>query len=293
MSDTVAIIAPSSSVADADQKLQEAIKLLESKGYKCKYYDGIFSGHKKLPYFASAKENRVAQLKRAISDPEVDIIWAFRGGYGATEIVFDLYNMWCKSPKILIGFSDITALHFLFNQKYQMQSIHGSVITSVLDLQSGMLDKIISVLNGKSVELNLKKLNWSNLNTAIIAPIIGGNLTVLCNLIGTKLHPDTKGKVLFLEDVNEKGYQVHRHLVHMKNAELFQGVAAVIFADFTKSDKYLDDSIEAFCQEHLTEIPVFKTSGIGHSSLNIPITIGGTAIIENDILIVKNNFKQD
>lgn len=285
------VIAPSFSTIDTDQKLKEAIQIFESKRYKCKYYDGIFVGHKRLGYFAADKEIRLRHLNLVIKDPEVKIIWAFRGGYGATEIVLDLCNINCTKPKILIGFSDITALHFLFNQQYKLQSIHGPVVTSIIDLQSSILDKVFNVLNGDEISINLSPINKRVLeNNKIGRKIIGGNLIIICNMIGTKLHPNTNEKILFIEDVNKKGYHVYRYLIHIKNSGLFERIKALIFADFTKSDEFLEPSIKSFCFEHMEDISAFRMSGVGHNNINLPITIGGDAVIKDNELIIQNNF---
>ena len=121
--------------------------------------------------------------------------------------------------------------------------------------------------------------------------MLGGNLTLICNMIGTALHPQLADKILFIEDVNEKGYHVHRHLMHMKNAKLLEAVKAVIFGDFTESDKYLLQSIESFVDEHLPTIPVYKTTGIGHGDKNYPVTIGGMAKITSNKLAVSSPFR--
>jgi muramoyltetrapeptide carboxypeptidase LdcA involved in peptidoglycan recycling len=108
-------------------------------------------------------------------------------------------------------------------------------------------------------------------------------------LIGSKLTIDTNDKIVFLEDVNEKGYHVHRYLLQMKNAGLFSGAKALIFGDFANSDDKVIPSIKNFCSEHLT-IPAFTTQGIGHLESNYPIIIGGDAEIRNRNLTVKSPF---
>ena len=125
----------------AKNRLLDTIKLYNDNGFNCIYDESIFL-KSKLGYFAAPREKRLEQLKNAILDPEVKIIAAFRGGYGSTEIVFDCLDIEPTTPKTLIGFSDITALHFLFNQKYKLPTIHGAMGID----HARMIEEIINVL---------------------------------------------------------------------------------------------------------------------------------------------------
>ena len=289
--DEIVIIAPSSGCLAAKEKLLTGVEFLEAKGFKCRYDKNILSAGASLDYFASSKEQRSYELKNALLDSKARIIWAFRGGYGASEIVFDFIDLLPDqlTQKILIGFSDITALLLLFDQKFKMPAIHGSVITSIIDKQSNMLDHIISILSGHDMVFSLKPLNELANKAVINAKITGGNLAVVCHLIGSKLTIDTNDKIIFLEDVNEKGYQVHRDLLQMRNAGLFSKAKALILGDFSNSDDKIVPSIENFCMEHLS-IPAFRTQGIGHLPDNYPIIIGADAQINNNNLTITSFF---
>lgn len=289
--DEVAIIAPSSGCPNGKEKLMVGVNLLESHGFKCKYDKNILSRNASLDYFSSSKKQRIHEFRSALFDPKVKIIWAFRGGYGASEIVFDVLALKADEirPKIIIGFSDITVLLLLFWQKFKMPAIHGSVLTALIDKQANMLNSIISVLSSHEIKFALDPLNEQANNAVITSKITGGNLAVICHLIGSTLTIDTNDKIVFLEDVNEKGYHVHRYLLQMKNAGLFSGAKALIFGDFANSDDKIIPSIKNFCSEHLT-IPAFTTQGIGHLESNYPIIIGGDAEIRNRNLTVKSPF---
>ncbi len=294
--DKVSIIAPSSACRDeagnfdlemSKARLEIAISLFKEHGFACKYDEKIFAGGS-LEYFAASKGERLRQLIEAIEDPEVKIISMFRGGYGACEIVFDCLKVRPSGRKILIGYSDATALHFLFNQHYGFPSIHGAVSEN----HKHMMNNVVSVLEGKSAAFTLQAKNeLARSSSTISAPVTGGNLTLICNMIGSKLSPDTTNKILFVEDVNERGYQVHRHLLHMSNAGLFEQVKAVVFADFTESDKHLDASIEHFISNYLHSTPVFKTTGIGHGNINYPLALGTNGYIDNLIFSVESPFE--
>jgi len=167
--DEVAVIAPSSGCQNGKEKLHAGINLLESQGFKCKYDKNILSSDASLDYFASSKSQRIYELRSALVDPKVKIIWAFRGGYGASEIVFDVLALKADEirPKIIIGFSDITILLLLFWQKFKMPAIHGSVLTALIDKQANMLNPIISVLSSHEMRFVLNPLN-ERANNAVI-----------------------------------------------------------------------------------------------------------------------------
>ena len=143
------IIAPASSFrnknGDIDKetrlkRLQDTINFFEKNGFQCIYDEKIFVDNE-LKYFAAPKSERLRQLKSALLDPQVRIIFSLRGGYGSAEIAFDCLNITPSGPKILIGFSDITALHMLF-QHYNMPSIH-----AIMDVtQEKMIKEVLEVI---------------------------------------------------------------------------------------------------------------------------------------------------
>ncbi len=294
--DKIAIIAPASAVRSGAgdmqlkksfEELQYTISLFEQHGFKCKAQDNIFINNE-LDYFASPAEERSAQLKMAIEDPDVKIISCFRGGYGCSEIVFDCLDIKRPQDKILIGFSDITAMHLLFNQKFKVPSIHGLVSRRYQE----MLPEIISILSGDELSYEVYPTNEKSGNIyAIEGEVAGGNLSIICSMIGTPLAPDYSGKIVLLEDTSEDGYRVHRNLMHLKNARILDNVRALVLADFTDSDKYLDQSIQHFIANHALDIPVFTASGIGHGDVNRPIVLGTNTRIKDGVMKVSSAFE--
>jgi len=295
-SDKIAFIAPASGCNDKSgsldlkkslERLEKTIKIYEKKGFICVYDKAIFT-QGKLGYFAAPRAERLKQLRNSILDPEIKIIASFRGGYGCTEIVFDCMDIEPTTPKTLIGFSDITALHFLFNQKYKLPTIHGAMGFD----HSDMIEELVDVIGGKEIGFKLEAINNSSKNCgSIIGKMAGANLALITNIIGTELHPNFKDKIVFIEDVNEKGYHIHRSLMHMKNAGLFVGAKAIIFADFTNSNDHVEETLLEFSEEHINDIAVFRTTGIGHGKINRPVIIGGRAEISELKLKITSPFE--
>lgn len=293
----ISIIAPSSACKDPKQNqniLDQAIALLKKHGLHAQFEDDIFEELKSdiqdseikpnLSFFSAPKEVRLKHFINALQDPKIKIIWAFRGGYGATEFVCDCLDIIPTTPKILIGFSDITALHTLFNQHYNLPSIHGNVLTSIIS-KNQPIDDILQLLSPSKNLLKITSINHNITHQKITGKITGGNLTVFCNMLGTKLHPSGEGKILIFEDVNEPAYKIHRSLIHLKSAQIFDKAEAVIFGDFTGSDKECDQAIEHFCLHHIGNLPTYRIENFGHGEINHPVLLNVDAVIDQSQLI--------
>ncbi|WP_253307897.1 MULTISPECIES: LD-carboxypeptidase [unclassified Rickettsia] len=287
--DFISIIAPSSSCRDAENRLEEAKKILVERGFKVLVDDKIFAGDE-LPFFAAPKTERLRMFKEAMENSEVKIIWAFRGGYSCGEFAQECFDIKMAGDKILIGYSDITVLHLLLNQYYNMPSIHGSVLTSLLPSTNQDIQEIINIIEGEDSKIAVMPINKPNENN-IVGKVSGGNLTVLTKMIGTKLSPNLDKKILILEDVNEKGYAIHRNLMQLKNAGMFDNVKAIIFGDFTNSDGNETISIEAFCRNHIPQLPTYHALGIGHGQINHPFIMNHEAVIEGNYLNFTSPFQ--
>ncbi|MGC0371725.1 MAG: hypothetical protein DGJ47_000425 [Rickettsiaceae bacterium] len=293
--DKVIIIAPSSGMRDQEgrmnveasfKQLENTVKLFRDRGFKCKHYDNIFTKNK-LGYLAADKNIRSLHLKKALEDPQVKIIAAFRGGYGSGEIALESLNIKPLGEKILIGFSDITALHLLFNQSYKMPSIHGMVSANF----TSTLSDLFGLLSGQENSYNLISLNALAKNEdSIEAEVTGGNLSVYNSMIGSKLSPNIKGKILVIEDVAEPGYKVHRMLLQLQAYGAFENIRAIIFGSFSQTDQFFEDSLHQFIADYLENVPCYQTDRIGHLE-NHPFVLGCKAQISNSTFFIKSPFK--
>ncbi len=282
----IKIIAPSSKCEGIFDILTDLKDKLAKESIELIFNENIFRDNS-LPFFAASQDIRQNDLQEAITSGAYDVIWAARGGYGAANLMEEALAYEPKNSPILIGFSDITALHLLFNQHYKLPSIHGPVATSYLR-NNDNFDIFKKILKGEKQSYNLSQISSKNTH-AIEGEVCGGNLTVLTTMIGTKLSPIFKDKIVLLEDVNEKGYQIHRHLMHMKQAGCFDDARAILFGDFTNSDDIAETTIKYFCENEIN-IPSFRIDSIGHDVANKPIVIGSEAIIKENILIVDSPF---
>lgn len=289
MTKIVRIIAPASRLGvGAEQVLREGVEYLQEHGFTVQVQEEIFN-NKGSPFYASGKNDRLKGLRDAILDPEVDILWVYRGGAGSAQIADLCMDIQPPKEKILIGFSDVTVLHILFNQHFKMKTIHGPVITSLMQRHPETIHDIKDILEEKIIKIPLEYYSGDR-QKLIEGELIGGNLTIFNEAIGTKLDPNTDGKILFFEDVRVKGYVLARMLLHLEKASKLDEVKAVIFGDFTDSDDHIDDALKYFAVE-FPQLPIYRVSDIGHGKVNKPLLFGGKAKIKSGKLEFKFKSK--
>ena len=263
--DNLSVIAPGFRISFRRLKGCEAF--LRTQGVEKKLSSFIFG---KDLLFSHNKKARLHQLKNAVK--KGGLIWCLRGGYGSIELLEGLSQMKKPSQKsLLLGYSDITALHAFFHEKWNWPTLHGPLLEGVSE--SVMRQKDIRQLKGilsggiKSVEFSLKPLNTASkkLKKPLKGLVKGGNLSVLQTLIATPWQPKLSGAFLFLEDINEKGYQVHRMLVHLEQSGMLKGVKAILLGSFLdqKEPRKLQSVLKKWAEENC-QLPVFSGLPCGH-----------------------------
>lgn len=243
-----------------------------------------------IPYHSNTDEERFKMLKEALYDPNNSIVWTLRGGYGSARLIDYLRKLPPpKKEKLFIAFSDNTALHLYLSQIWGWKTIHGAGLAALLNPKLDpenflRLGKIISG-QSKNFTINLQPLNEAAKRIAqkISGKLTGGNIAIIQTSIGTDWQIQTENKIVFLEEVNEKGYQVDRMLHHLKEVGIFKNVKAIVLGDFIDMrDEWVDFAIQRFAAE--TNIPVYKTDEFGHGTKNYPLIYNSNAEIENERL---------
>ena len=234
-------------------------------------------------------EIRFRNLYEAFESPRSRYIWCLRGGYGCTRLLPFLMNIPTPStPKLLIGSSDITALHIFVNQQWGWPSLHAPHLKNIVmkEISEGSVSELKNLLSGTETtkQHNLIPLNKAaSEKQSITAPIIGGNLTLVESSLGTFWQVETLEKILFLEEIDERGYHIDRSLVHLCQADLFKKAKAVILGDFIGgTEKDGNSLIEPVLQRFADSlsIPVFKMAGIGHGFVTASLPLGIPVILE-------------
>ncbi|WP_170244071.1 MULTISPECIES: S66 peptidase family protein [Bizionia] len=276
--DTVAIVAPSGILKNRQAEVQRAVKLLESWGLHALVGKHVFSQDN---HFAGTDLERCEDFQKAMDNPTVSAIWAARGGYGTVRILDKLdYTQLKKDPKWLIGYSDITALHNDFHNE-GFETIHAMMCTSLTADEAG-LDQTIATfkkaLFGESLSYTLEGSNYNKIGK-VNAPIVGGNLTMLHTMLGSKSSIDTSGKILFIEEIGEYKYHVDRMLQSLKRAGYFDNCAGVLVGDMTKMRKNTTvwgSSIEQLILDALSDydFPIAFNMPAGHEDDNRAMILG-------------------
>lgn len=272
----IALIAPSYPIPKKDVILTQ--QYLENLGMVVSVPDDLL-GEDLL--CANSDEKRLFHLQNALNDPTVDIIWLLRGGYGLTRLMPDLLQM--KKPekeKLFIGFSDGTALHLFLNQFWGWPSLHAAGANQLAKQTVGphTIQTTLQVVKKGLSNCHLPLLHPFNREAkkmeTLQGVVTGGNLCVLTCGLGTDWQVDSTGKILFLEDVDERGYSIDRMLNHLEQAHVWEGVKAIIFGDFIKGLEADGTSliwpvIQRFAES--THLPVFRVEGCGHDNENLPL----------------------
>ena len=224
----VAIVAPAKSIGEND--IDRAIEIFEAWGLEVVPGRYLFST---FHQFAGKDNQRAADLQSAINDPEVKAIFCVRGGYGTTRMIDRIdFNPLRRSPKWVVGFSDITAM---LSQLHNlgMESIHG-IMPGLFAREGteGAIESLRKILFGEEDAYFINPHPLNRYGTAK-GNLIGGNLSILCHSIGTESDLVTDGAVLFIEDVDEYLYRLDRMMVQMKRSGKLENLAGLIVGHFT------------------------------------------------------------
>jgi len=239
--ETVGLIAPAGYVDD--NEFNRAIQNIESLGFKTMVGKNV---RRQYGFLAGTDAERLEDLHWAFTDPEIKAVWCIRGGYGITRILPKIdFNLIKRHPKIIIGYSDITALILAIYQNTGLVTFHGPVASSNYSdyPKSHCLNVLMNPAAPYKIEVSTNnKANQTDIyRTEVITKgrvrgrLTGGNLSLLGAMAGTAFAlKNTKGKILFIEDVNEPPYKVDRLLTQLSQTIDFRqlaGIALGIFED--------------------------------------------------------------
>lgn len=281
--DRIRIVSPAGKVNQ--EKVLQGVNLLRKAGFELILGEHTFKSHFR---FAGTDEQRLNDFQQAIDDPICKTIICSRGGYGAIRIADKLdFRNFRKYPKWLVGFSDITLLHTLFQQK-GFCSIHGVMPSFFLNegKPTESYTSLIQLLEGhqNSIEITATKFNKSGKASG---QLIGGNLSVLYSLQGTPLDQKTDGKILFLEDLSEYLYQLDRMMNSLKLSGKLNNLNGLIVGGFTEMKD--NDSPFGKCMEEIIldavkdyNYPVCFNFPAGHIDRNLPLILGAEYSMQLD-----------
>ena len=223
--DVIGVVSPAAAVDEAS--LQAGVRLLEEAGFRVHLGAATL---KKAGYLAGTDRERLADLEDMFRNPGVKAIIAARGGYGSGRLLPLLDPEVPRAhPKIVVGHSDLTFLLNDFVQRAEFVTFHGPMIAG-LEQRPEAAAAMFALLSGDRV-------GWHQPAQSVVQPgtaegvLAGGSLSVIVSMLGTPWTLETRGRLLFLEDVNEKPYRIDRMLTQLRHAGALDGIAGVIFGE--------------------------------------------------------------
>ena len=300
--DTIGVVAPGTSVSSPED-YQKVKEVMDFFGLKYKFARNVQKGS---GYKSRTIQERVDDLVEMFTDKEVSGIFCIRGGYGSGQLLnFINFNVIKKNPKIFLGYSDITALHLAINRMTNMVTFHGPVLLSEFDdltcqsLKRNLFsNEIIGTLKNNQDKTKLRSDNPLRTIKSGKAKgqLVGGNLSLICSLMGTRYEILTKNKILFIEDVDEEPYKIDRMLTQLKTSEKLQQANGIVFGQcnnckITNSSQVWDFTLGEVLNNILADIPIPSYYGLtfGHSTSQFTIPYGLNAEIDADDCTLKIN----
>lgn len=279
---SVAVIAPSSPF-DAGA-YRKGVEILRTAGYDVVSGKNIFE---KEGYLAGTDEQRLDDLTKAVLDPTIGAIICIRGGYGSGRLLPRIpFPVFSRNPKLFIGHSDITFLHMGLVNNAGWTTFHGPNLVG-MSQASERAESILELLAGEaSFEWSFERDQVLRAGT-VTGRVLGGNLSCLCNMVGTPYMPDTAGSMLLVEDCGEALYRIDRMMNHLKLAGILRGLGAILLGEFTDCGRNGDICTMVMGHVREYDFPVVHSLPFGHGLRNDVIAFGPSFLLDTDERVLK------
>lgn len=279
--DRIRIVAPAGKVSK--EKVLPGIELLRDAGYEVLRGNHVFDKHFQ---YAGTDHQRLADFQEALNDPLTKAIICARGGYGSVRIIDKLdFSPLISHPKWITGFSDVTIFHAVMN-KLRIASVHGAMPAFYLDNKKPTKSfySLLEVLTQgrSSVEMEPNALNRDG---KCMGELVGGNLSLLYSLQGTPWQLDTRGKILFIEDVSEYLYHLDRMMHNLKLSGQLKELAGLVVGGFSDMKDNENPFGKSSCEIILEAVqdynfPVCFDFPAGHIPRNLSLIMGARYSLE-------------
>lgn len=284
--DTIGVFAPASPIQGP--MLDAGVEHLRSLGYQVRVADDITARHR---YLAGDDERRLGEWNALVDDPDVRLLWAARGGYGSGRLLEGTH--WAaleRDPRLIVGCSDITALHLGFRSR-GLVALHGPMVASDGAADRAGLAEVLRIAGGVWPPAPLPPLRVVvEAEGAVEGPVVGGCLSLVAAAVGTPEGLAADGAIVFLEDQNERPYRLDRMLEQIRRSGVLRDARAVVFGEMPGCVQHaeqgygLDDVLRALLCD--LGIPVLAGLPSGHvsSGLHRTIALGCRARVSGDTL---------
>jgi muramoyltetrapeptide carboxypeptidase len=269
--------------------LEAGIRFLEDEGFLVRHQPDLLKRRK--GFLAGGDAERAGEIEKMFEDPDVNAVFLVRGGYGAQRILDRLdADLIRRHPKIFLGYSDATCLLTFLLQKSRLVCFHGPLVNE-MGFLSDVTRRFLLRLLTRAEPLGpipAGDIRWIR-GGHCRAPIVGGNLSLLCSTLGTPWELETTGRILLLEDRGEKPYRVDRMLVQLRQAGKFSSIAGLLFGEFVgaqtgeregQDKEAMDEVLEGNTKD--LGIPVACGLPVGHGKDNVPLPLGVCAEMDGN-----------
>lgn len=295
--DTIGLIAPGTAVTDPEQ-IDRVARTLQHFGLKMKLAGNV---GKRPANLEQSIHERLSDFHQVFGDPEVRGVFCIRGGYGCPDLLDRIdYELVRRNPKVFVGYSDVTSLHLAIHKYAHMLTFHGPIVLAKFtpyteaSFRRALFDTVpLGKLTNPPESRPFRPAH--PLRTLrpgkATAPIIGGNLTMVCALLGTPYEPDTHGKIFFIEEIDEQPYRIGRMLTQLRLAGKFDSVAGIVFGECANCGPadYKPSFVSPYSLgEELDRafgglrVPVLAGLAIGHTDDQLTLPLGATATLDTD-----------
>ncbi len=269
----VALVAPARKISY--EEISFAIDYIKERGFVPIYDERLFQTHNQ---FAGNDEERASILQYYLDSDDVDAIICVRGGYGTVRIIDRLnFNIFMQNPKWIVGYSDVTVLHCKL-QSLGVESIHATMPLNFPTNTRKSLDTLFDALMGKEISYDFPE-SPHNIKGEAEGIVVGGNLSVLYSLLGSDIFPDTKDKILFIEDLDEYLYHIDRMMMALERAGVLDNIKGLVVGGMTgmhDNAVSFGMSAEEIILEKVADknIPVIFNFPAGHFEDNQALILG-------------------
>lgn len=290
--DSVGLVCPAGPVRE--HRLESGIDTLRSMGLKVKLGDHVRAAR---GYLAGSDRDRAEDINKMFRDRSIKGIFCVRGGFGTTRILDLLdYHAMGQNPKVFVGYSDITALHLALAKRSGLVTFDGPMVAEMTDDFPGYnRDHLERALFSNRSVGEIKSPEGEKPPQVLFpgkaeGPLRGGNLSLICSTLGTNYEIDTRGCILFLEEVGEPPYKIDRMLTHLGMAGKLKDAAALVFGHWKDctDERNPQSSVESLLADIAAreQKPCLSNLMIGHDRFNITIPLNCRGLIENGRLYI-------
>ena len=281
--DTIAIVAPAGILKNKEEVMDKAKQLLESWELHVVFGKNIYNQNN---HFAGTDIERASDFQEAIDNPTIKAIIAARGGYGSVRVLDKLdYTKFKENPKWIIGYSDITAFHSHFHN-LGFETLHAMMASSLSDEPEEIQQTIASfkkALFGEELKYGIPSSEYNKIGKAA-GQLVGGNISLLASMLGSKSQVSVDGNILFIEEIGEYKYSIDRMLQSLKRAGNFENCKGIIVGDMTKIKKNTTpwgSSIEQLVLDVFKEydFPILFNFPAGHEPDNRALILGRNILL--------------